>query len=349
MRGFPRRFLTIASFVLLWIGIAGWVAWSFGALWFDYPVAAFSHAVAFVYLAAVLVLLFIFARGTGGARRRRSAVLGVGVLTVLVSLWWFLLQPSNERDWQTDVSRTPWAEVNGDLVTIHNVRNFDYRPDDRTGEKEPRWETRTVRLSRLSGMDAFLNFWGISWMAHPILSFQFEDASPIAFSIETRKEKGEDYSALGGLYRRFELIYVVADERDVIRVRSNYREGEDVYLYRLGMPRDEVRERFLEYIRSMNELHDHPRWYNAITANCTTSVRSQRSVAVRNPWDLRILLNGNIDEMFYQRGLLVTERLPFPELRRRAQINAVAKAADQDSKFSERIRAGRPGFGTPSN
>jgi hypothetical protein len=110
------------------------------------------------------------------------------------------------------------------------------------------------------------------------------------------------------------------------------------------MPVAEARERFMEYIRSMNELHDHPRWYNAITANCTTSVRSQRSLAARNPWDLRILLNGNIDEMFYQRGQLVTEGLSFPELRRRVHINAAAKAADQDPEFSRCIRSGLPGF-----
>jgi hypothetical protein len=338
MRGFPRRFLTLASVLLLWIGILGWGAWSFGALWFDCPVASSSHAIAFAYLGVFLVLLFLVVNG------RRWASLGLVALMVLVTLWWSLLKPRNDRDWQSDVSRTPWAEVNGDLVTIHNVRNFNYRTDDKTGEKNPRWETRTVRLSQLTGIDAFLNFWGVSWMAHPILSFQFKDSPPLAISIETRKEKGESYSALGGLYRRYELVYVVADERDVVRVRSNYRDGEDVYLYRISMPVAEARERFMEYIRSMNELHDHPRWYNAITANCTTSVRSQRSLAARNPWDLRILLNGNIDEMFYQRGQLVTEGLSFPELRRRVHINAAAKAADQDPEFSRCIRSGLPGF-----
>jgi len=338
MRSFLKRLPKLAAYLVLGVVILGWVAWAFGALWFDCPLAVSRHAVAFAYLAVGLVLLFLFARGSG------NALLGVAALTALVTLWWSFLQPSNERDWQTDVSRVPWAEVNGDLVTIHNVRNFDYRPDDQGGEKHPRWETRTVRLSQLTGIDAFLNFWGLSWMAHPILSFQFKDAPPIAMSIETRKEKGESYSALGGLYRRFELVYVVADERDVIRVRSNYRQGEDVYLYHTTMPAAEVRERFLEYIRSMNELKAHPRWYNAITANCTTSIRSQRSIAARSPWDLRILLNGHIDEMFHERGLLQADGLPFAELKQHALINTTARAADQDPEFSRRIRAGRPGF-----
>lgn len=338
MRGLLKQLPSILGVLMLWVVILGWTAWAFGALWFDCPIATSGHPIAWAYLLGVLILLALWARG------RKWASVGALLLAVLVALWWGLLQPSNERNWQSDVSREPWADVNGDLVTIHNMRNFDYRPEEKTGEINPRWETRTVRLSQLTGLDAFLNFWGVSWMAHPILSFQFKDAPPIAFSIETRKEKGEAYSALGGLYRQYELVYIVGDERDLVRVRTNYRMGEDVYLYRTTLPQEYVRERFLEYIRSMNELHAHPRWYNAITANCTTSIRSQRSIAARSPWDLRILLNGRIDEMFYERGMLVTDGLTFPELRRRALINAAAKEADQDPEFSRRIRTGIPGF-----
>jgi hypothetical protein len=334
MNVFLQRFFKMGSMLLGGLLILISSVWAFGALWFD----GSGHVIAIAYLVLALTLLILFTSG-----RRIAGFVAAG-LVALVAAWWFSLQPRNDRNWQGDVAREPWAEVNGDLVTIHNVRNFDYRPDNRNGEKGPRWETRTVRLSQLTGIDAFLNFWGVSWMAHPILSFQFKDAPPIAVSVETRKEKGENYSALGGLYRQYELIYVVADERDVIRLRSNYRDGEEVYLYRTTMPPAEVRERFLEYIRSMNELRAHPRWYNAITANCTTTIRSQRSIAARGPWDLRILLNGRIDEMFYQRGLLSKGGLPFVELKQRALINKIANEADQDPEFSRRIRAGRPGF-----
>lgn len=315
------------------------VSWAFGAVWFNSPGASKTHAPAIVFLLLSLSLMTFSVMG------KRWALPAMFASGLWVACWWFFLEPSNERDWQTEVAREPWAEVNGDLVTLHNVRNFDYCQGDETGQKAPVWETRTVRLSDLVGIDAFLNFWGVSWMAHPILSFQFRNVPPVAISIETRKEKGEGYSALGGLYRQFELVYVVADERDVIRVRSNHRQGEDVYLYRTTIPQAEVRERFMEYVRSMNDLHARPRWYNAVTANCTTAVRSQRSIAARSPWDLRILMNGKIDEMFYERGLLVTERLAFPELKRRALINPAARAADADPAFSLRIREGRPGFG----
>lgn len=313
-------------------------AWAFGALWFDFP-SSFRHESAGIYLLGVM-LLFLFVKPRG------VAMLGVLGSSVVVALWWFTLQPSNDRDWQTEVVLEPWAEVNGDLVTMHNVRDFDYRTET---DFTPHWETRTVNLSELTGVDLAINYWGSPWMAHPILSFQFAKEShmpPLAMSIETRREKGESYSALGGLYRQFELIYVAADERDVIRVRTNERKGEDIYLYHTTISAADARKWFLEYVRSMNTLHEHPRWYNAITTNCTTSIRSQRSTDARVPMDWRILLNGKMDEWLYQIGFLDRDALPFPELKKKALINPAAQAADQAPDFSERIRVGRPGFET---
>jgi hypothetical protein len=265
-------------------------------------------------------------------------------VAALIAIWWWTLQPGNDRNWEPDVAREPWAEVQGDLVTLHNVRNSDYFAEIEGSNSRPRWETRTLRLSQLTGLDVALNYWGSSWMAHPILSFQFGDAVPLAISIETRKEKGESYSAIGGLYRQYELVYVVADERDLLRVRTNYRKGEEVYLYHTTLPVADVRERFLEYVQAINELRKHPRWYHAITTNCTTAIRSQHALQARIPWDWRMLINGKIDEFFYQAGLLVTDGLPFQELKRRALINPAAQEADQAPDFSQRIRAGRPGF-----
>ncbi len=313
------------------------VAWTFGALWFDAP-APFARPAAWCYLfGSLAALLFL--------RFRKVAAVAVAGVSFLVMLWWFTLQPSNDRDWREDVSRAPWAEIKGDVVTLHDVRNFDYHPG---GGQTPRWETRTVRLSQLAGADLAIDYWGVSWMAHPITIFRFTRESgspPLAFSIETRPEKGEGFSALGGLYRQFELIYIAADERDVIRVRTNYRQGEDIYLYRTVYTPDKVRARFLEFIRDMNTLHERPRWYNALLMNCTTAIRWQRDPSTRMPFDWRILANGKMDQLFYETGFVDTEGLPFEELRRRAWINKAAQDADQDPAFSDRIREGRPGFG----
>ena len=258
----------------------------------------------------------------------------------LVLLWWLTLQPSNERSWQHDVDRVAWAEFAGDEITLHNIRNFDYRTET---DFTPRWETRDVRLSQLTGIDLAITYWGSPWMAHPIVSFQFADAPPICFSIETRKEIGESYSALGGLYRQYELIYLVADERDVIRVRTNFRKGEDVYLYRTMATPEQARVRFGEYLAALNALRDDPRWYNAITTNCTTSIRAQRAATERMPWDWRMLLNGKGDEMLFERGSLKTGGRSSAELKKASLINQRARAGDA-ADFSTRIRAATPGF-----
>ena len=222
---------------------------------------------------------------------------------------------------------------------MHNLRNCDYRTD---ADYTPRWETRTVRISQITGIDIAIDYWGVKWMAHPIISFQFAYAPPVCFSIETRRKVGQTYSAVGGLYRQYELIYVVSDERDVIRLRTNYRH-EDIYLYRLKATPDKVRAAFLDYVQTVNILHDQPRWYNAVTDNCTTAIRNQRTVNERTPWDWRMLINGYADRMLYERGSIDTS-LPFAELKRRSLINDRAILADRAADFSQLIRLGLPGM-----
>jgi hypothetical protein len=324
------KFLRLTGKILLAIVIFIAFAWAFGALYFDGPGTIFA-----AINAVAILLSFVFVK-------KWRLKLGIFVVWFAIILGsWLAIKPSNDREWQADVDRVAWAEINGDDITLHNVRNFSYRTDT---DFTPAWETRKVRLSQLTGIDMAINYWGSPWMAHPIVSFQFADAPSVCFSIEIRKTVGQSYSPIGGLYRQYELIYLVADERDVIRLRTNYRKGEDVYLYRLTLPVEKARERFLEYLNAINQLREQPRWYNVITTNCTTSIRTQRPSYQRIPWDWRILLNGKGDEMMYERGALATGGLPFAELKPRALINPAAQAADKDPDFSKHIRAGRPGF-----
>ncbi|MGB8169381.1 MAG: DUF4105 domain-containing protein [Chthoniobacteraceae bacterium] len=327
-----KRALRGGGLVLAWLLALGCAAWAFGALHFDFPVG--KNVVAWVFVVALLAAM-VFLRGAA----RKFGVVFAGFALVLA--WWFALNPTNEGNWQPDVAQLAWAEINGDEITLHNVRNFDYRTET---DYTPRWETRTVRLSQLTGIDLAINYWGSPWMAHPIASFQFADGPPVCFSIETRKQVGQSYSAIGGLYRQFELIYVVADERDVIRVRTNCRKGEDVYLYRTTAPPEKARERFKDYLTALNQLHDHPRWYNAVTTNCTTSIRTQRAASERAPWDWRILLNGKGDEMLFERGAFRTGGLPFAELKAHSLVNERARAANAAEDFSKRIRENLPGL-----
>ena len=268
-------------------------------------------------------------------RSNRQKLGAVATAFLIVLLWWFTLKPRNDRIWQPDVAETAWGEIEGDDVTLHNVRNFEYRTET---DYTPRWETRHVKLSQISGLDLPVTYWGSPYMAHPIASFQFAGAPPLCFSIEMRKEMKETYSAVAGLYRQFELIYICADERDVIRLRTNYRQGEDVYLYQLRIPPAQARARFLEYVETLNRLHTQPRWYNAVTTNCTTSIRAQHPSDQRAPWDWRILINGKGDELLYERGLLATAGLSFADLKQRSLINPQARAADSEPEFSRAIR-----------
>jgi hypothetical protein len=316
----------VGGLLLAVVGIIA-AAWAFGAVWFDGPFAAMNKIVAaLVAVAFIVALLFVrpFWRKLGV-----FAVLFAGVLT-----WWLTISPTSNRDWQPDVAQKAWADIQGDEVTVHNVRNFEYRSET---DYTPHWETRTVQISKLTGANLAINYWGSPWIAHPIASFQFSDSLPLAISIEARKVIGQTYSALRSFFRQYELIYIPADERDAIRVRTNFRTSEAVYLYRLNLPLEQVRGRFLEYMHRINELHARPEWYNAMTSNCTTNIRTQRVATQRTPWDWRILVNGKGDELLYQRGVL-DHSVPFAELKRRAYINARAQAANDAPDFSERIR-----------
>jgi hypothetical protein len=301
--------------------------WLFGALCFDGP-GIWLAALAMVSLLAVMFRLKF--------QWRAWTVWGVCFASILI--WWLSLKPPATAEWQADVANVATAEINGDVITFHNVRDFEYRS---ATDFTPRWTTRDVRLSSLTGVDIAINYWGSPWMAHPIVSFQFSDSPPLAFSIETRKRSGQSYSAIGGLYRQYPLTCIVAEERDLLGVRAVHRKGEDIYLYRTTLPPEKARTRLLEYMATINALAEHPRWYNAITTNCTTGIRSQHTKGDRIPWDWRILVNGKGDEMMYEIGSFKTYGLTFPTLKERAHANAAIIAADGTPDFSARIRVDR--------
>ena len=255
-----------------------------------------------------------------------------------VACWWLSIRPSNDRDWQPDVARTPTAQRQGSVVTVRDVRDFDYRTETDFTE---RWDERRYDLDRLVGLDLFISYWGPTLYAHTILSWDFEGSPPLAASIETRKETGEAYSAVLGFFRQFELVYVLADERDVIRLRTGFR-GERVFLYRLDTSPAGARALLEQYLSEANALASQPAWYNAFTENCTTAIwRNVRALSPGNPFDWRLLANGHVDRMLYERGRLDTS-LPFAELRQRSDVTERAKACASRADFSRCIREDLP-------
>lgn len=325
--------MKFAARALILVPLLALIAWS--GLTLDYTLPGpgwLTRAGAWVFALVTL----------GSLVGLRPFVRGVGVALgafALVLLWFFSLAPSNTGEWQPDVTQLAHGEVNGDILTIHNVRDFTYRSETDFTES---WETRSYDLSKLNGLDMYFSHWGAPAIAHTIMSWDFSDGQHIAISIETRKIIGQQYSAVAGFFRQYPIYYVAADERDVVGLRTNFR-GENVWLYRLNVPAENARLLLLDYLQSMNELVDRPEWYNAFSDNCTTSI--QRHVRHLNPdgppVDWRLLVNGYLPELLYDRGRLDTS-LPFAELDALSNIDARAKAAGQSPDFSARIREGLP-------
>jgi hypothetical protein len=317
---------------LLWLFALGFCVWGAAALWFAGPGAAGLRGT----FAAALVLAALAI--VTAVRPNTRAALALALLAAVVFAWWGSLTASNSRDWQPDVARAATATIAGDIVTVHDVRNFHYRSET---DYDERWEERRLDLSKLTGIDVFFSHWGSPLIAHTIMSWSFSDGQHLAVSIETRKEVGEQYSAFAGFFRQYELIYIAADEADVVKLRTNDR-NEEVYVYRLRPKQERARALLIDYLEAMNQVAREPVWYNALTTNCTTTIRQRVMHAGGNmPLSWKLLANGYLPELLYERGSLDTS-LPFPELKASSHINERARAARDTDDFSASIRAGIP-------
>ena len=273
-------------------------------------------------------------------RARVLAATCFAVAFALALIVWESAMPSNDRDWQPEVAVLPYADIDGDLVTVHNIRNFDYRTET---DFTPAYYDRTFDLRHLDRVDLVAAYWMGPAIAHLFVSFGFGD-DYLTISVEARKDRTKPYGTVPGFFRQYELVYIVADERDAIRVRTNYRAEppEDVYLFRLTAPIENGRRFFLDYMRDINELRAHPRFYNTLTTNCTTMILTHADANPSHiPYSWKIMLSGYAPEYAYEQGH-IDRSLPFDELMRRSRINATARAADQAPDFSRRIRAGLP-------
>jgi hypothetical protein len=322
----PRKHWWRHLSCLITVPAAGW---SLGVIALSGPMNALRIAAL-----AGLVLLLVAAAWKGGRMLTLLAALGAALVVALV------VHPRNDREWAPDFGALAWGEVQGDTVTIHNYRYFEWRSET---DFTPRWETRTFPLSALKHVDFMMAYWGSPHICHTMVSFDFGAHGNVCISVEARREPHERYSPLAGAFRRFELTYEIGDERDIVRVRTNFRHGDDVYMFRLVTTPEEARRQFLDYIKSANKLRENPAWYNTIVTNCTTTIRQHAQLQPgRLPYDWRVLLNGHVDEYLYEHGRLATG-LPFDELKRRSHISPAAREASLEN-FSQAIRAGRPGF-----
>ena len=323
-----------AAWVLASLVVAVTTVWSVGMLYYATPGPGWLPAALAVAFPVATLMAFVF------LPRRRRTLIGFAMVVGVLVVWFLSLPASNDRDWQPEVAVTPWAERDGERVTIHGVRNFAYRTET---DFDPRWETRRYDLGRLTSADLIAVYWAGKAIAHIMLSFGFEGEDYLTMSIETRKERNESYSPLAGFFRRYELIYIVGDERDLIGVRTTYRAPqEDVYVYRLPGHRERIRRVFLDYLDTMNDMRERPRFYNTLLTNCTTGIFLHARVNPDTaPFSWKILLSGYVPAYLYELGRIDT-RLPFAELERRSLVNEAAHAADRQPSFSRRIRDALP-------
>jgi hypothetical protein len=330
----PRRIATAAGLLLLGLLMVGASGWGVLALrYWDRANPTLRNAAAAAWALAALVLIIRFAR----RRWRWRSLAGFTALFALLLAAWSALQPSNDRNWEPENAVLAYAMIDGEHITLHNIRNFDYRTET---DFTPAYYDRTFDLRQLDTVDLFAVYWMGPTIAHAFVSFGFTDGAHVAFSIETRREKGQSYSSVQGFFRQYTLYYAVGDERDIVRVRTNYRHDppEHVYRYQLRGSAAAGKRLFLEYLRQINALKQHAEWYNTLTSNCTNSIWVLTRLDPEHvPYSWKILLSGYLPEYLYEQGRLDTS-VPFDELQRRAYINPRAQAADQAADFSRQIR-----------
>jgi hypothetical protein len=324
------RWLTTGIRLLIQIVV---IAWTTLAIYFSnlpWPELRLGLAVAF---AAFAIWAFWL------SRRRRMAAVAFALALGMVA-WWLTIAPSHDRNWRPEVAVMPRAFIDGDRVRITGVRNFDYRSrNDFTAY----YEEREIYLSHLTGLDFYVSYWSEGPVAHTFVSFIFDNAPPLSISIETRPEVGRGFEPIASMFKQFELIYVVGEERDLVGVRAIHRR-ESVYLYQLNSSSDDGRRLLMVYLARINELADRPEFYNLLTNSCTINIiRYANAAGRKGRFDIRHLFNGLIDSYLYYSGRIDTN-LPFDDLRRRSLINEATEAADgaPEPDFSQRIRVSLP-------
>jgi len=305
--------------------------WSVAAIYYSNLPSRFLRTTGAAIFTVVCAGIFL------AVKPLRRAVLIFLAAFATILIWWLFIPPSNNHDWQPDVAILPSAAIDGNMLTVRNIRNCEYRTET---DYTVSYYDKTFDLSKLQGADLFICFWGSPLIAHTIMSFCFEGDQYLCVSIETRKEKGEAYSAIKGFFKQYELIYIVGDERDLIRLRTNFRK-ETLYLYRLTASPSLVREVLLDYLKTINKLYDRPEWYNALTENCTTAIRGHASPYTHGKMSWKILANGYLDTLLYERNAVDTN-MPFEQIKSLSKISEKAQKAGNAADFSIIIRRDLP-------
>ncbi len=247
-----------------------------------------------------------------------------------------LAVPKLDRNWAAD--QKVLADINfvGNLVTIKNIRNIFYRS---TEDFDVLFYDKVFKLDELQSAWFMVESFGQFGAAHTLVSFGFKDGSYISVSAEIRREEGEKFNVLKGIFRKYELVYIIADESDVIKLRTNHRKNE-VRLFPIKADEKILRQVFIDMLTRAQKLATVPEFYNTITNNCTTNiVQHVRKFSDRDIpwWSLRYLLTDFSDKVVYNAGILDTH-LSMHEARQYFSITEKAQLCSKQEDFSSCIR-----------
>ena len=329
-----KKFAKVVGLLFLALAVVLMTAWGVFAIYWAEPPAGLLQTVVAGGFGLATVLGFVF------LPNRRRTLVGFLLAFAGVVAWWMSIPASNDRPWQRDVAVLPYATVEGDRVTIHNIRNLNYRTET---DFDVRYYDKTFDLGRLDSVDLIAVYWMGDAIAHVMVTFGFAEKDFVTFSIETRKEIGEGYSTVKGFFKQYERIVIAGDERDLIRVRTDYRNPpEDVYLFRTRIPPENARKFFMEYVQEINALKQRAQWYNTLTSNCTVDViKLIRDAGGTATYNWKVLLSGYMPLYAYERGALDTS-IPYDELRKASYVNPKARSLGDDPEFSRKLREGLP-------
>jgi hypothetical protein len=322
-----RKILVFIPCFIVGILLHGWAA--LALFYCVFPIGSpLRPVIAVVYAVAVLSWIILNKKHT---QAFFNSLLGF----VVIALWFNAIEPKAGGVYPPELT-LPNVTFSGDQVTLRDVRDSDYRtPTD----FDVRYEPRTYDLKDVKTMDVMVNYWGMDAIAHTFLSFGFADGRYLCVSVEIRPEVGKAYDMLQGFFKQYQIIYIWADERDLVRLRTNYKK-ENVYLYRSSLSADNVQKMLVDMLKATAAIYAKPEFYNTLTHSCTNTLGDHLISAkiINLPIWKRRFLTGDVDQRMYKEGLLVDQGLQFPELRKQANIDARAKQADRDPDFSQRIR-----------
>jgi hypothetical protein len=313
---FMKRFFLICAYSVLIL----YYLWCIPAVYFlNLPWKGLRIFLCCGFAAGIPVLLIVFCKNKKSVLYAAAVCLGVGI-------WFALIPPSHDRNWKTEVAKLPSVQFNGNKVTVKNVRSFIYRS---VTDYTPRYYTRTYDLNLLESVDYILSYWdGNTKVAHSILSFGFKDGKSLCVSVETRLEKEEPQTAIRGLYKQYELIYI---------------RKEKVFLYPLKIRNEEnKRKLFVQILKKVMKIKNQPQFYGTIKYNCLTSLLHdvKRATGRDIVLDYRMMFNGFSDEMGYERNWFETQGLSFGEFKKVHNINQyVEDDPDARTNYSKKIRA----------